>query len=319
MTCTGLSRGNRRACPAGDSRSQERTRARTCRRCQLWVDRSSVQSFADFAPHVPAVGVLAVVLLRNDRPPWQWRRYGRRHTNRSVLSPKLRWAGPVVLSVFLLSHAVRDAWIENRLDRAGLPLPGTFMPTVAMLEAATGLLESREVARIGILTDMATPDMAARGLEQCRLALEDVLHADPTGPKVIFASVWLTWSCIDERPKNGSNLREPLATTSSACPNLSGCCGKSTINPNLRQPLPESRMFSPPSRCFAIWCRRRIAFSRPDAARPSWPSPTPNWLPSIICLNARRFDIDLCGACLEHVGKRRAVTDISGSDCRASR
>jgi O-antigen ligase/tetratricopeptide (TPR) repeat protein len=144
----------------------------------------SVQSCADFAPHVPAVGILAVVLCgliaRQARfvgmgPEEQ----ASQPSTTRWLSTKLRWLVPVALSVFLVSHAVRDAWIENRLDRAGLPTPGTYMTTVGTLETATGLHQSRDVPRIGILTDAATFEPATRGLDEYRMALDDVLRRRP--------------------------------------------------------------------------------------------------------------------------------------------
>ena len=81
----------------------------------------------------------------------------------------------LVLSVFLVSHAVRDAWIENRLDSAGLPVPGTFLATVGTLETATEGL-----------------DRISPGADKTSCG------AVPTGPKVIFASGWFNWECIDK-------------------------------------------------------------------------------------------------------------------------
>ena len=80
-------------------------------------------------------------LADRDRAPW--------------LSTGLAWLGSVVLSVFLVSHAIRDAWIENRLQSAGLPAPGTYLPTVGTLETATW------------------------GLDEYRQALQDVLRRRP--------------------------------------------------------------------------------------------------------------------------------------------
>jgi tetratricopeptide (TPR) repeat protein len=186
----------------------------------------SVQSFADFAPHVPAVGVLAVVLCgviaRQGRAvlavaeenvdrfspssspdlspearaigsqgalPLPFLGFSGAAAQRRIatghlgpvrwLSARLRWLGPVVLSVLLVSLAVRDAWIENRLDRAGLPRPGTYLTTVGTLETATGLHQSRDVPRIGIMTDVPTFETATRGLDEYRVALNDVLRRRP--------------------------------------------------------------------------------------------------------------------------------------------
>jgi len=162
----------------------------------------SVQSSADFAPHIPAVGVLAVVLcgviarygraggmsreehaadlsrlssrdqspptrgIRNqmgERSPWKWlvdagmewrSAIGRAGPTR-WRSTELWWLGSVVLAAFLVSHAVRDAWIEKRLDGAGLPIPGTYLATVGTLERESW------------------------GLDEYRLALQDVLRRRP--------------------------------------------------------------------------------------------------------------------------------------------
>ena len=50
----------------------------------------SVQSCADFAPHVPAVGVLAVVALRLDRSPWSVYRQGPATTRGLTRPPVVR-------------------------------------------------------------------------------------------------------------------------------------------------------------------------------------------------------------------------------------
>jgi O-antigen ligase/tetratricopeptide (TPR) repeat protein len=150
----------------------------------------SVQSFADFAPHVPAVGVLAVVLCgliarrarvrdtnKEDRAAAK-REIGtglgqRPELPRSVdpsaggqlavggpgqagrLVPRLAWLGCVMVSVILVGHAIRDARVENRLTGAGLPQPGTYMPTVGTIETMNW------------------------GLDECRDALEDALGRRP--------------------------------------------------------------------------------------------------------------------------------------------
>ena len=53
------------------------------------------------------------------------------------LNRELGWLASVLLAAALVAHGIRDAWIEDRLARVGLPLPGTLMPTVGTLEATT--------------------------------------------------------------------------------------------------------------------------------------------------------------------------------------
>jgi O-antigen ligase/tetratricopeptide (TPR) repeat protein len=141
----------------------------------------SVQSFADFGPHVPAVGVLAVVLcgliarlgraggtsqeeksvssarflpqdqaaskraarnriaqrpeLRGSLDPSAGERLALGRVGRAGwIAAELAWLGSVLVSAVLVGHAIRDARIENRLTGAGLPQPGTYMPTVGTIE-----------------------------------------------------------------------------------------------------------------------------------------------------------------------------------------
>ena len=176
------------------------------------------------------------------------------------LSTELLWLGSVVLSVFLVSHAVRDAWIENRLERAGLPIPGTYLTTVGTLETATW------------------------GLDEYRQVLQDVLRRRPNwsegylrlglvhlGMYRQMTKEWLDDSGVDLDDIN--RMAEPLW--------LLG-----TVHEHPEQataPLGKLDILSTSSRLRAIWYRRRIAFSRPDAAHPSWPSLTPSWPLSITC------------------------------------
>jgi O-antigen ligase/tetratricopeptide (TPR) repeat protein len=152
----------------------------------------SVQSFADFGPHVPAVGVLAVVLcgliarqaraggmcpeeqivrsshLRPKDQAASKREKGNRIAQRPELprsvdasagwrlalgpagragwlAAELAWLGSVLVSAVLVGHAIRDARIENVLTGAGLPQPGTYMPTVGTIETMSwGLDEWRD-------------------------------------------------------------------------------------------------------------------------------------------------------------------------------
>ena len=130
----------------------------------------SVQSVADFAAHIPAVGVFAVVLCGLIA---HLGRSGRtNHEEPSVRSSRgLVWLGCVLVSAVLVAHAIRDARIESQLTQTGLPQPGTYMPTVGTVETMN------------------------LGLEEWRDVLQDALQRRPTGPKDMFALVWFTWQC----------------------------------------------------------------------------------------------------------------------------
>jgi tetratricopeptide (TPR) repeat protein len=186
----------------------------------------AVQSGADFAPHVPAVGVFAVVLcgliVRQGRAAatgpdhmgprsacmpagenrWseevvsdelfpvsaftgssaggseQASAFDRRSRAPSILT-KLSWSGSVALAALLVSQAGRDAWIERRLEDAGLPSPGTFLTTMGPFEKATGLYPPREVPRIGVMTTLPVFEMAAHELDDYCMVLEEVLRRRP--------------------------------------------------------------------------------------------------------------------------------------------
>ena len=185
----------------------------------------AVQSCADFGPHIPAVGVTAVVLcgiiarLGRDggmkqavQPAGSCRpiaagqihlirkeptRYVSRAPLWSWLAPELGWLASVLLAVALLAHGIRDAWIENRLARAGLPLAGTLMPTVGTLETTT------------------------LGLDEWRDALQDAVRQRPNWAEGYLrlglvhlglyrrqAREWLEESEVD--PKEIARMAEPL-------------------------------------------------------------------------------------------------------------
>jgi O-antigen ligase len=185
----------------------------------------TVQSCADFGSHIPAVGVTAVVLcgivarLGRDgvtklaaQPAGSCRpiaarqidlirkelsRYVARAPLWSWLAPELGWLASVLLAAALIAHGIRDAWIEDRLARAGLPLAGTLMPTVGTLE--TTIL----------------------GLDEWRDALQDAVRQRPNWAEGYLrlglvhlglyrrqAKEWLEDSGVD--PKEIARMAEPL-------------------------------------------------------------------------------------------------------------
>jgi O-antigen ligase/tetratricopeptide (TPR) repeat protein len=126
-----------------------------------------VQSVADFAPHVPADGALAIALcgliVRAGRDTGLSKRSrdgsddsrARVSSRSASIIATLGWLSPIALSVVLVIIGAGDAWVENRLDQAELPPPGVSQVTAGTLETTSW------------------------GLDEARLALEDVLHQRP--------------------------------------------------------------------------------------------------------------------------------------------
>jgi hypothetical protein len=147
----------------------------------------SVQSLGDFGPHIPAVGVMAVVLCGLIA------RLGRAAgTSRQeqAVGSSLVWLGSVLVSAVLVCHAIRDARIESRLTAAGLPAPETYMPTVGTIETENlGLEEWRDVLedalrrrpnwaegylRLGLVHLAMYRRMTKEWLEDCEIAPPDI-------------------------------------------------------------------------------------------------------------------------------------------------
>jgi O-antigen ligase/tetratricopeptide (TPR) repeat protein len=202
-----------------------------------------IQSCADFGAHIPAVGVTALVLCgliarsardAATRPAaisltWATRALTRPTEKLRALTTRLSprvalpgriftelpWLGSVSLSAALLTHGCRDAWVEDRLARAGLPLPGTLMPTVGTLESTTlGLDDWRDALEAAV---SRRPNWAEGYL---RLGL---VHL---GLYRRQAKEWLDDS--DVEPKELARMAEPL-----------WLLGALRDDPDLRAELPD--------------------------------------------------------------------------------
>ncbi|MHB1559939.1 MAG: O-antigen ligase family protein [Isosphaeraceae bacterium] len=143
------------------------------------------QSLADFGPHVPAIGVLAIALCGQlamlaqasgsdaASPTGRREGVGSREGNprgrglrdrppvRAMsaadvpapspstgsgrlwhLGPTLAWLGSLLLAGVLLANGVRNARVESRLVAVGLPVPGTYLPTVGTDQGPSWDLEA---------------------------------------------------------------------------------------------------------------------------------------------------------------------------------
>jgi len=249
----------------------------------------SVQSFGDFGPHVPAVGVLAVVLcgliarlgragdrskeeqsvsssrLLTEDQAASKRENGNRIAQRPELqrsldtsaggrlalgragragrlAAELAWLGSVLVSAALIVHAIRDARIENRLTGAGLPQPGTYMPTVGTIETVNW------------------------GLDEWRDALQDALRRRPNwaegylrlglvhlGMYRRMTKEWLEDCEMD--PKDMDQMAEPLWLLGTVHQGQEPTAGPLqaadvlTFEPVVSQLVPAARCFLEARRC----------------------------------------------------------------------
>lgn len=110
----------------------------------------SVQSFADFAPHIPAIGVTAIVICAQIARLGQSAEAPRLSEASGSLEGPVRapqigtvfaWLGSVILSVVLVGHGISDARVEDQLAAAGLSAPGVYMATVWTDEASSWELD----------------------------------------------------------------------------------------------------------------------------------------------------------------------------------
>ena len=130
----------------------------------------AIQSGGDFAPHIPAVGVPALILCglvvglgsaaRQGAAPEQRRTVSSRSAQVEERAWRVRWLlanpgwmGSMLIAAVLIHHGAREAWIEYRLNTVGLPAPGTLMATVGTLETASWELDDwrdalREAVRL---------------------------------------------------------------------------------------------------------------------------------------------------------------------------
>src|SRR5579883_1337695 len=156
--------------------------------CLFGLIALSVQSLADFGPHVPAVGVMAITLCGQlaamaqaggsscdipptrpgsflvpiripgirgpgDRPSQQLASPDVAVAGASLptnpaglgrigrLGATLAWLGSIWLAGVLLAQGVRYARVENQLTAVGLPIPGTYLPTIGANEGPSWDLE----------------------------------------------------------------------------------------------------------------------------------------------------------------------------------
>ncbi len=266
----------------------------------------SVQSCADFAPHIPAVGVLAVILCgmiaryarlvgrereehavkspRLASPNRSHRRRYRRDHNsqrssireipasaiesRSALgrpwsmqglAAELTWLGSGTLSVCLVINTSTNVWIENRLERAGLPPPGAYQTTAGTLDTETW------------------------GLDDYRLALQSVFARRPNWSEGyvrlglvhlgLYRQAIQTWLEDSGADLDDVALKsDPLWLLGT----MHGAPGKIECLARERGCTLRRAGGQPSSTGGAL-------FSRPDAVRPFWLSPMPSWPRSITC------------------------------------
>jgi tetratricopeptide (TPR) repeat protein len=237
----------------------------------------AVQSLGDFGPHVPAVGVMAVVLcgliarlgraagISQEDQPITRREVANRVSHPTEIQPcsnindgkrpaigragrtgrlmsELGWMGSVLLSAALVCHAIRDMRVEDRLTGAGLPVPGTFMPTVGTIETVNW------------------------GLEEWRDALQDALKRRPNwaegylrlglvhlGMYRRMTKEWLEDCEID--PQDADRMAEPLwllGTIHQGQGATIGTLGGTDVlvfEPVVRHLIPAARCFLEARRC----------------------------------------------------------------------
>lgn len=67
------------------------------------------------------------------------------------LAAELTWLGSGTLSICLVINTSTNVWIENRLERAGLPPPGTYQTTAGTLDTETWGLDDYRRALQSVL------------------------------------------------------------------------------------------------------------------------------------------------------------------------
>jgi len=119
------------------------------------------QSLSDFGPHVPGVGVPALVVagylvrLGLEAPAPGTRAAPAPTSRKRQLSTALILSGPAVLGLVVATRSFAPFQVERLVSRSGLPLPGTFQPSPRI------------------------PDLSATDLELMRTALEAALQIQP--------------------------------------------------------------------------------------------------------------------------------------------
>jgi tetratricopeptide (TPR) repeat protein len=123
----------------------------------------AVQSLTDFPLHIPALAVTAVVVVAyligagigaaGEEAPAPERPPGEIASGRPILVPVLVRMAMLVLAVGAAGAAFGPARAEVRLALAGLPLPGTRMPSVQTIAASRGELEQARDALELAVTD----------------------------------------------------------------------------------------------------------------------------------------------------------------------
>jgi len=119
------------------------------------------QSLSDFGPHVPGVGVPALVVagylvrLGLEAPAPGTRAAPAPTSRKRQLSTALILSGPAVLGLVVATRSFAPFQVERLVSRSGLPLPGTFQPSPRI------------------------PDLSATDLDLMRTALEAALQIQP--------------------------------------------------------------------------------------------------------------------------------------------
>ena len=214
----------------------------------------AVQSLSDFPLHIPGVAVTAVILCAHVCRLGE--ACGTGSDPRSV-APRAIPAGLVHLVMISLGlaasiHGFRLARAEARIAGAGLPLPGTLMPT-----ADRG-------------------DFARDDLERMRAALERALRDRPDWAEGYLRLGGILLGLYEQTAREWIEKSQEVELANRALlADYLWLHGVVHASGDDRRRRPTA--CSSTSRSAATWSRRRGASWRHAAAARSWPSPMPAW------------------------------------------